>query len=322
LRPLSDRELVLRDRLERLYRAYGRETAESDPVIFPLRYREPEDREVVAWIATAFAYGRVATIQDNVGRIVSALGPHPAETVDRITDHRAFARDHWNGFRHRFHSWRDAALLMYAIAQARQLSGSVGSFFQSEFREEERDVQGLLNRVVQKIHELDYRPVLGRRRMPDRSPARFLFPDPVQGSACKRWNLLLRWMVRRDNLDFGLWRRIPTDRLVIPTDIHIHLISRRLGLTRRKSADWKTAREITDRLARFDGADPVRFDYALCRIGIFGICRQDLKRSLCEECLAAEACPAGRRRIESLNHSSTERLRGAAAFRPNQTMIQ
>jgi uncharacterized protein (TIGR02757 family) len=322
LRALSDQELLLRGRLEGLYRAYGRETAESDPIIFPLRYREPEDREIVAWIATAFAYGRVATIQDSVGRILSALGPRPSETADGITDHRAFAREHWNGFRHRFHTWRDAALLIYVIGQARRLSGSVAAFFESEFRDEERDVQGLLTRVVRKIHALDYRPILGRRRMPEGSPSRFLFPDPAQGSACKRWNLFLRWMVRRDDLDFGLWRVIPTDRLVIPTDTHIHLVSRRLGLTRRKSADWKTAREITDRLARFDASDPVRFDYSLCRIGIFGICRADLQRSLCGECFAAGACPASRRRKDLGLAVRRPGWEERPASRRIQTMIQ
>ena len=125
---------------------------------------------------------------------------------------------------------------------------------------------------------------------------RFFFPDPASGSACKRWNLYLRWMVRRDALDFGLWTGHPDDRLVIPTDTHIHRIARRLGLTRRRSADWKTAREITDALARFDPADPVRFDYALCRIGILGhlpaaACRQPLRRVR-----RPGGCPAGRGR--------------------------
>jgi uncharacterized protein (TIGR02757 family) len=103
--------------------------------------------------------------------------------------------------------------------------------------------------------------------------------------------------VREDGLDFGLWPGIPTSKLVIPTDTHIHLVARRLGLTRRRAADWRTAREITDRLARFDPDDPVRFDYALCRIGIFGICQPIASRSRCLDCAAREACATGRRRL-------------------------
>jgi len=300
----SPRESLLRDRLEELYRTYGPETTSSDPIVFLSRYESDEDREVVGWIASAFAYGRVETIQDNVGRILEPLGRHPAQTLDRIADFSEFARESLSGFRHRFHGAQDAALLLFVIARARSNAGSIRRFFEEAFRPEERDIGGLLSRVVARIATFDFRPILGRRRIPSGAPAQFFFPDPTRGSACKRWNLYLRWMVRRDRLDYGLWPGIPTDRLVMPTDTPTHLVARRPGLTRRKSADWKTAREITDRLARFDPTDPVRFDYALCRIGIFGVCRPELYRSRCGECLALEACPAGRRRIGSSVHRS------------------
>jgi uncharacterized protein (TIGR02757 family) len=297
---LSPHDRLLADRLERLYRAYGPETAGTDPIVFLGRYARPEDVEVVGWIASAFAYGRVGTIQANVERILAALGPGPAATIDRIGDFSEFARDSLAGFRHRFHSALDAALLLFVISRARAESGSLRAFFEAQFREEDGDVGSLLSRVVGRILRLDYRPLLGRRGMAPSSPVRFFFPDPAEGSACKRWNLYLRWMVRRDHLDFGLWPGIPTARLVIPTDTHIHLVARRLQLTRRKTADWRTAREITDRLARFDPQDPVRYDYALCRIGILGVCQSDLRRSRCHECVAVEACPAGMRKNRRL----------------------
>ena len=304
---LSPREVLLADRLERLYRTYGPETAASDPISLVSRYTEPEDIEVAGWIASAFAYGRVETILGNVSRVLAALGPRPARALDRIGDFQAFARQRLGGFRHRFHDDRDAGVLLYAIARARE-AGSLRAYFEAEFRPEEPDVSGLLSRVAQKLLRLDYRPALGRRDLPEGAPARFFFPDPQSGSACKRWNLYLRWMVRRDRLDFGLWAGIPTDRLIIPTDTHIHLVARRLQLTRRRTADGTAARQITRRLARFDAADPVRFDYALCRIGIFGICRTDLRQSRCSQCVAVEACPAGRRRIDSSNHRFIDSL--------------
>lgn len=292
---LTVRERALGERLEGLYRRYGPETAEFDPIHFPGTFPLPEDREVAGWIASAFAYGRVETILASVGRVLAALGPSPAKALDEIPDFRAFGREALPGFRHRFHGGSDAAALLFVVARAREEAGSLRGFFEREFRPEERDVAGLLSRVAQRILGFDFRPVLGKRKLPERSPVRFFFPDPAAGSACKRWNLYLRWMARKDALDFGLWPGIPTDRLVIPTDTHIHLVSRRLGLTRRKSADWRTAREITNGLARFDPADPVRFDYALCRIGIQGICRPRPALSRCGECLAREACPTGRR---------------------------
>jgi uncharacterized protein (TIGR02757 family) len=291
---------LLGERLETLYRTYGRETAGTDPIVFPLRYEAPEDREVAGWIATAFAYGQVRTIQENVGFLLDALGPRPARGLDAIADFRAFAREALHGFRHRFHGARDAAGLLYAIASVRREAGSVRAFFESAQREEDADAGPMLSRVVARLTALDWRPVLGssRRRLPEGSPVRFFFPDPAAGSACKRWNLYLRWMVRRDRLDFGLWPDIPTRRLVVPTDTHVHRIARRLGLTRRAAADWKTAREITDALSRFDPDDPVRFDYALCRLGILDVCTPEVSRCRCGECPVRDACRVGRRRRE------------------------
>jgi uncharacterized protein (TIGR02757 family) len=292
-------ERLLGERLESAYRQYGPESVASDPILFPARYEAPEDREVAGWIASAFAYGQVGTIRASVDRLLATLGPRPALALGSIDDFRSLARGPLRGFRHRFHGARDAAALLYAVARARAEAGSLKHFFERELREEEEDVGGLLSRVVARLEALDYRPVLGVRRIPEGSPVRFFFPDPAAGSACKRWNLYLRWMVRRDRLDFGLWPGIPPSRLVVPTDIHLHRIGRRLGLTRRRSADWKAAREITSSLARFDPADPVRFDYALCRIGILDICRPRPADCRCAECPVGRACRTGRRRLRA-----------------------
>ncbi|HYX22272.1 MAG TPA: TIGR02757 family protein [Thermoanaerobaculia bacterium] len=286
----------LHGRLEALYRRYGVETVGTDPIVFPRRYASDADREVAGWIATAFAYGQVPTIQASVGKILAALGPSPAAALDRVADFRALAGGALAGFRHRFHGARDAAALLYAIARARAEYGSVRAFFESELRDEDADVAPLLSRAVRRLLAFDWRPVLGSRRIPERSPVRFFFPDPGDGSACKRWNLYLRWMVRRDAVDFGLWRGIPARRLVVPTDTHVHRIARRLGLTRRRTADWLAARQITDAFARFDPEDPVRFDYALCRIGILDICRPRPADSLCDDCPVQSGCSIGRRR--------------------------
>ena len=288
----------LHDRLEALYRRYGAETVGTDPIVFPRRYAAEADREVAGWIAAAFAYGQVPTIQASVGRILGALGPSPAAALDGVADFRALARGPLAGFRHRFHGARDAAALLYAIARTRAEAGSIRAFFESELRDDETDVGPLLSRAVSRILAFDYRPVLGTRRIPERSPVRFFFPDPADGSACKRWNLYLRWMVRHDAVDFGIWSGIPARRLVVPTDTHVHRIARRLGLTRRRAADWKAARQITDALARFDPEDPVRFDYALCRIGILDICRPRTSLCLCHDCPVQAACATGRRRAE------------------------
>jgi uncharacterized protein (TIGR02757 family) len=292
---------LLAEHLDGLYRAFGAETIASDPILFVGRYASDEDREVAGWIASAFAYGQVPVIQASVGRLLAVLGARPARFLDGVRDFRALVRGPLRGFRHRFHGAPDAAALLYAIGRAREAgAGSLRAFFESGQSDADRDVAGLLSRAVARLTALDYRPALGVRRLPERSPVRFFFPDPASGSACKRWNLYLRWMVRRDALDFGIWRGVPTERLVVPTDTHVHRIARRLGLTRRRTADWKTAREITDGLARFDAKDPVRFDYALCRIGILDICRPRPSQCRCADCPVQPACALGRRRLRAV----------------------
>ena len=95
-----------------------------------------------------------------------------------------------------------------------------------------------------------------------------MFPNPQSGSACKRMNLFLRWMVRKDELDFGIWKAVRKDQLVIPVDTHIARISRELGLTTRKNVSWQMAEEITEKLKKFDSKDPIKYDFAICHIGI------------------------------------------------------
>jgi uncharacterized protein (TIGR02757 family) len=97
---------------------------------------------------------------------------------------------------------------------------------------------------------------------------KFMFPNPDKGSACKRINLFMRWMVRKDDLDLGLWKNIPASKLIIPVDTHVSRIAYSLKLTRRRNVSWKMAEEITDKLKRFDANDPVKYDFALCHIGI------------------------------------------------------
>jgi uncharacterized protein (TIGR02757 family) len=124
---------------------------------------------------------------------------------------------------------------------------------------------------------------------------RHFLPSPLEGSACKRLNLYLRWMVRPDDgVDFGLWPQIPTDRLIIPLDTHICRIGQFLGLTRRKTPDWKMAEEITRSLRAISPDDPVQYDFVLCHMGISGNCPLVGCREKCEACPLRSACHRGR----------------------------
>jgi uncharacterized protein (TIGR02757 family) len=294
------RESDLRDTLERLYRQYEHSTG-RDPIMLVRAYANPEDREVAGWIASAFAYGRVDQILADVTGLLAVLGPSPAKAVAE-SDFRA--KD-LAFFRHRFHGPQDAADLLFLIGEAIRREGSVGRFFANRFDAKD-GVAGMLARVSADL--LSCRPPgVKRTKAFPSAPLRFLLPSPADGSACKRWNLYLRWMVRSDAMDFGLWKGdIPASALIIPTDTHVHRVSRRLGLTNRKSADWKTAAEITARLSRLDPADPVKYDFAICQLGVLEICRTEPRLSECPSCPAQRVCPVGRRRFPNVVTGSRE----------------
>ncbi len=274
---------ALRGTLESLYASYGEREIGADPVRLVRAYDDDADREVAGWIASAFAYGQVETILGNVAGLLARLGPSPSRTLRD----RAPSAEELGFFRHRFHGPEEAAALLFIIREVLRRNGSIGEFFAGRFDAREENVGALLDRVSSEVLSWIPRPGVALR---------FLFPAPADGSACKRWNLYLRWMVRRDGVDLGVWRGIPARVLVIPTDTHVHRVARRLGLTRRRSAGWPTALEITRRLARFDPSDPVKYDFALCRLGILDICRVSPRLSECGRCPARAVCPVGRRR--------------------------
>ena len=127
--------------------------------------------------------------------------------------------------------------------------------------------------------------------MTDASTAlHYLLSSPADGSACKRMNLFLRWMVRRTPPDLGLWTFVDPAKLVIPLDTHVHRIATFLGLNDRKTPDWKAARAITDRLSKFDTADPIRYDFAICRLGILDLCSRRRRKENCDVCLLRDVC--------------------------------
>jgi uncharacterized protein (TIGR02757 family) len=118
----------------------------------------------------------------------------------------------------------------------------------------------------------------------------FLFPRPERGSACKRHNLFLRWVVRGpDGVDLGLWRAVSPRDLIVPLDTHMARLGVSLGLTRRRTPDWRMAEEITDSLRLVCPEDPVKFDYPLTRLGILGVCTRS-RRGVCSRCPVAPLC--------------------------------
>lgn len=255
----------LKQTLEALYEARSREHLENDPLSFCHRYASPADREISALIASSFAYGAVKVIKKSLARIFEAMGDSPSEFVDRFSPPRETRL--FDGFKHRFNDSRDLCCLLWAIRMMRERSGSIEGFFTESASDATHEAR--MNGFSKTILSMDFSPVTGESILPGDSYLRFLFPSPSGGSACKRLCMFLRWVVRPDDgIDLGLWKSVSPSALVIPVDVHISRIAGFLGLTSRKAVDWKMACDITESLRQLDPADPVKYDFSICHLGI------------------------------------------------------
>ncbi len=273
----------LRSRMDALYKHYDHRFVDPDPLEFVRRQTTDADREAVGLIASALAYGNVKQIKRSISRVVEVLGDRPAETIDRLEPEDM--RRRLGRFKHRFNDARDVACLLYFIRQMREADGSLEAFYlKGDTHASPADgdlaagAEAALSSFCERALALDHGGLYGRRRLPPSAGVRFFFPSPRSGSACKRLNLYLRWMVRRDGVDLGVWRGVDPASLVIPLDAHIYTIARRVGLTRYRSPGWPMAVDITRRLRRLDPRDPVKYDFAFHRMGLWK--REEEIRSL------------------------------------------
>jgi len=257
----------LRRRLDELYLRYDHRFVDPDPLQFVHAQDSDEDREVAGLIASALAYGNVVQIKRSIAAVLASLGERPARAVRRL-DPRAAAR-RLRRFRHRFNDGRDVACLLFFMRQMLEQDGTIEAFFARGQEPGAADVGPALTSFSARALALDHGGLYGRRSLPADAGVRFFFPSPADGSACKRLNLYLRWMARRDGVDLGVWRAVDPAGLVIPLDAHIYAIARRVRLTRYRSPGWPMAVDITRRLRRLDPADPVKYDFAFHRMGLF-----------------------------------------------------
>jgi uncharacterized protein (TIGR02757 family) len=265
---LSRNSEALRPRLDELYRTFDHPDAASDPVHIVRRFSAPDDREVVGFCAAALAFGRVASVLNSIESLLMAMGPHPAAFVRSFNPERDRA-----GIDPLVHRWirgRDLVALMLILQRMLRESGSIEHFFVACDDPGAEDVGGALEAFSSRALETDLRPAYGR--VPKRPGVCYFFPRPSAGSACKRLNLFLRWMVRRDSIDLGTWTSVSPSRLVIPLDTHVIRLGRCLRLTRYSSPNWKMAVEITASLRAVSCDDPVRYDFSLCHVGMMSAC--------------------------------------------------
>ena len=246
--------------LDGLYLVYNRrELVHPDPLEFLYNYSDPSDREIVGLVASCLAYGRVAQILKSVEKALAPLGPRPCDFLTRLaqnpSDLRPALNSTYKNFKHRFTTGEHVAGLLERVSETLVSYGSLEGF-----------MRDCLGKGGSMLPALD---MFSRTLSPARNGFSML-SSPEDGSACKRLFLYLKWMVRNDEVDPGGWTVFSPRDLIMPTDTHIHNITRQLGLTSRKQADLKTALEITRAFAALSPEDPTRYDFALTRFGIRG----------------------------------------------------
>ncbi|MEX1129788.1 MAG: TIGR02757 family protein, partial [Vicinamibacterales bacterium] len=260
--------MSLATRLDALYTDYNREASATDPVHLVRPFADPADREIAGFVAAALAFGRVGSVINSIRTLLGIMGPHPAAFV-RAFDPSA-PHPELRAMVHRWTRGVDLVALLWVLRQMLEQRGSIEGFFLEGYAADHDDIGPALDSFSTRALALDLRKAYGR--VPKRAGVCYFFPRPSAGSACKRLNLFLRWMIRDDEIDLGVWTGVPASKLVVPLDTHILRLGKCLRLTRYNTAGWKMAADITASLRALEPADPIRFDFSLCHVGMMGAC--------------------------------------------------
>jgi len=238
-----------------LYHTYNhRKYVSPDPLQFLYDYDHPRDREIVGIIASSLAYGRVTQILKSVSSVLDRMKPSPSDFLhhaSRSSLARTFA-----DFRHRYTAGGELADMLFGLKGAIERYGSLQQCFIACLGDQEETIVGALRRFMAEL------------AVDIEDHCKSLLPSPTGHSASKRMNLFLRWMVRSDDVDPGGWDQVDRRKLIVPLDTHMHKIGIALHFTKRKTADIRTAHEITSAFRTIAPDDPVKYDFSLTRLGI------------------------------------------------------
>jgi uncharacterized protein (TIGR02757 family) len=227
----------------------------DDPISIPRAYDRLEDIEISAFWVAMLSWGQRKTIINKSKELFGLMDNAP---YDFIVNHQEKDRSRFTNFKHRTFQYTDTLHFL--------------EFFQWYYNthsslEEAFDFSTDSYTALSQFHNLFFHQETAPQR------TRKHVSTPIRNSSCKRLNMFLRWMVRKDNrgVDFGLWSSIPTSKLMIPLDVHVDRIARELKLLTRTQRDWKSVIELTDNLKELDPIDPVRYDYALFGAGVLDL---------------------------------------------------
>lgn len=250
----------LKPKLDYHYRYFDKSKISPDPLEFLHKYKDYHDIEIAGIISSVFAYGNVTQIINTIDKLHVLMKHQPYKFV--MNYHKWKQKHSLDSVKHRFYTEADIDSFFTALNKIYSSYGTLKYLFLLYYFEKDKNLKEAVSFFSQHMIEL-----MTESRKASHG-IKFMFPDPYKGSACKRMNLFLRWMVRKDELDFGLWDEISPSQLVIPVDTHVARICKEIGLTKSKNVSWKMAEEITERLKKFDSNDPVKYDFAICHIGM------------------------------------------------------
>jgi uncharacterized protein (TIGR02757 family) len=219
-------------------------------------FNEERDIEILGLIVSCYAYGQVNIINSFITKFLERINYKVYEFTSNFS--KLKDKKHLKGLNYRFNKDIDFVYLIANICGALKKHGSLNDLF---LRGYAKSHENILPAAVSFASELS-------RGHSGTLYYRYLIPNPLSGSACKRLMLYFRWMVRKDDIDLGVWKGIDRAKLIIPVDTHIYRVAQKLKLVERKSCDMKFAVELTEKLKQFDPKDPVKYDFALCHVGI------------------------------------------------------
>ncbi|MFI3292067.1 MAG: TIGR02757 family protein [Rikenellaceae bacterium] len=249
----------LHELLEELHNRFNCSSfVEADPISVPHRYSSREDREIAGFMAATIAWGNRKAIVKSAHRMMEYMDDVPYDFVMNASQQdlchlESYVHRTFNGF-----DFKDFILCLRGIYT---LHGGIGNYFESHFKQHQSIPKALS----------DFRTEFFASEHQPRCEKHLSSID--KGAACKRTNMFIRWMVRRDSrgVDFGEWSKIPMSAIYIPLDVHSGNVARALGILTRKQSDWRATAELTTKLREFDAEDPVKYDFALFGAGIDGV---------------------------------------------------
>jgi len=248
----------LKKLLDDLYLSYKHKFSSKDPVWNLHRFSDEQDIELAGFITAVYAYGSVDLINRFIELFLNRINFKPYEFIINFSKHKD--KKYLKGLNYRFNSENDIISLIQALNNVLISHRSLKELFLSGYRNNHENILPALGNFSNEINKnIKHKPG---------TYSHYMVSNPATGSASKRMNLFLRWMVRKDEIDLGIWNNIPACKLIIPVDTHIARVSKKLKLVKRKTIDIKFAIELTETLKKFDPVDPVKYDFSLCHIGI------------------------------------------------------